>query len=84
MGYGPLRYLNAQQVKGITEALQSVKPEALVSKLDRKDAEAKRIYLAHTLDRPGDWEYLPSLFREFRNFYQDTAQCGNAMLLHIS
>ena len=82
MGYGPLRYLLPEKVAAVAAALARIKPTDLLSKLDRKDAESKQIYLAHTL--PDGWEYLPDLFRSFRAFYEDTAQNGNAMLLSIT
>jgi len=80
--FGGIRYLSPERVVAVAEALAAVDPDQLVSKLDRKDAEAKRIYLAHTM--PDGWEYLPELFRDFRAFYEDAARSGNAMLLSIS
>ena len=80
--FGGIRYLSPERVAAVAKALADVDPTQLVSRLDRADAEAKRIYLAHTL--PNGWEYLPDLFRDFRKFYEDAARCGNAMLLSIS
>jgi hypothetical protein len=82
MGYGPMRYLDPHQVEAVAKALADVRPAELLSRLDREDAEAKQIYLAHTL--PDGWEYLPDLFLRFRAFYSDAALSGNAMLLDIS
>jgi len=84
MGYGPLRCLDARQVKAVAEALAEVDPQGLLAKLDMKDAEAKKIYLAHTLDDLDDWSYLPDLFKDFRAFYADAAERGNGMLLSIT
>ncbi len=84
MGYGPLRYLQAEEVRKISEELARVDPQTLLSRLDKDDAEEKRIYLAHTLDDLHDWDYLPQLFTQFRDFYSDAAQHGNAMLLSIT
>jgi hypothetical protein len=82
MSYGPIRYLTPDRVAAVADALASVNPAELASKLDREDAESKQIYLAHTL--PDGWEYLPDLFRSFSAFYEDAARNGNAMLLDIS
>jgi len=82
MSFGPIRYLSPERVAAVARALAAVNPAELMSKLDREDAEAKQIYLAHTL--PGGWEYLPELFVSFREFYEDAARSGNAMLLDIS
>jgi hypothetical protein len=81
--YGPLRYLTSQEVKEIAKALETVNPDSLISKLDRKDAESKRIYLAHNLDDQEEWSDLPELFDKFRSFYRDAAKNGDAMLLKI-
>jgi len=84
MGYGPLRCLDPEQVKAVAHALGNVDPQSLTSRLDRRDAEAKQIYLAHTLDDLSDWSYLPDLFKGFRAFYDDAARRENGMLLSIS
>lgn len=84
MGYGPLHYLAPEQVKEIAGALSKIDPQALLAKLDKEDAEAKEIYLAHTLDDLNGWAYLPELFQEFQAFYADAAQRGNGMLLSMS
>ncbi|HWY67958.1 MAG TPA: DUF1877 family protein [Terriglobales bacterium] len=84
MGYGPLRYFRSQHVKAIVRALEEIDPGTLLSKLDYADAQGKKIYLAHTLDNLNDWSYLPDLFKDFRAFYTDAEQSGNAMLLWIT
>jgi hypothetical protein len=84
MGYGPLRYFRPQHVKAILRALQEVDPGALLAKLDYADAQAKQIYLAQTLQNLDDWSYLPNLFKDFRAFYANAGQNGNAMLLWIT
>lgn len=80
MGYGPVRYLEPEQVSNIAKALERVNPKQLVAKLNNPEALEKKIYLAHTFD-PGEWEYLPALFEGFRGFYRNAAAQGNAMLL---
>jgi len=80
--FGGLRYLTPPRVVAVAKALAEVDPNQLLSRLDRRDAEAKRIYLSHTL--PDGWDHLPELFLNFRAFYEDAGCCGNAMLLSIS
>lgn len=79
--FGGIRYLSPERVVAVSKVLAAVNPDELISRLDREDAEAKRIYLAHTL--PDGWDYLPELFQDFRSFYEDAASSGNAMLLSI-
>jgi hypothetical protein len=81
MGYGPLRYLTSEEVRAVAKVLDAVSPKQLLSRLDKQDAEKKRIYLAHTFDHPEEWEYLPELFVRFRDFYRDASMQGNAMLM---
>jgi hypothetical protein len=83
MGYGPLRYLEPNQVQSVADALAGVNPTRLLSKLDLRDAQAKKIYLSHTLSNLTDWSHFPGLFEEFRAFYGDAARQGNAMLFSI-
>jgi len=68
MGYGPLRYLDSKEVQSVSGELAGVDPQTLISRLDKDDADKKRIYLSHTLSRPHDWDYLPQLFTQFREF----------------
>jgi len=81
--YGPLRYLTPQEVKEIAEAFAEVDSQNLFGRLNKQDAELKNIYLAHTMDDPEEWGYLPDLFERFRSFYRDAAKNGNAVLLKI-
>jgi hypothetical protein len=83
-GYGPFRFLRPEQVAAVAAALAKVHPEELLSRLNYEDAEAKQIYLSHTLDDLADWDYLPELFIGFRDFYADAARSGNAMILSIT
>lgn len=83
MDYGPLRYLEPEQVRSVADALTAVDPAQLLSRLDQKDAAAKQIYLYHTLGDLADWSYLPQLFEDFRGFYGSAAHEGSAMLLAI-
>ena len=80
---GPLRYLTSAEVQSIAAALLEVDPGQLLSKLDFADAQKKKIYLWHTLDDMTNWEYLPDLFGNFRDFYSEAARSGNCMLLSI-
>ena len=84
MGYGPLRYLVAEEVSSVASALSAVDPNSLLTKLNRDDAESKRIYLARTLTDLNDWSYLPELFVTFRAFYADATESRNGMILSIS
>jgi Domain of unknown function (DUF1877) len=82
-GYGPLRYLQPEQVTAVAAAIAEVHPEGLTSRLNYADAQAEKIYLAHTLENLADW-YLPALFISFRDFYANAARSGDAVILSIA
>jgi hypothetical protein len=84
MGNGPLRYLEAQRVPAVRDALAGVNPGQLLLNLNRRDAEAKGIYMAHTLSNMAGWAYLPQLFEALRAFYAEAARHGNALLFSIT
>jgi hypothetical protein len=84
MDYGPLRYSTPAEVQAIGAALLEVDPGTLISNVNVADAQAKKIYLSHTLDDPTSWSYSPDFFNDFRAFYSDAAHSGNAMLLSIT
>jgi hypothetical protein len=83
-GYGPPHYLTPEQVASVSAELEKVEPSSLLEKLDPADAEEKHIYLAHTLNDSGDWQYLPELFCKFRDFYKDATNSGNGIIMTIT
>lgn len=80
--YGPARYLTVEQVQDIGRALQSVSEEELRSSFDPAALNAAG------LPPKGEWteNSFPCLWQSFvrvRDFFQDAAQYGDAMLLYI-
>lgn len=83
-GYGPIRYLTPGEVASIAAALRQVDPNELLSSVNVADAQAKKIYLAHTLDDLTNWAYFPKFFTDFSAFYSDATACGNALLMWVA
>lgn len=84
LGYGPLRYLEVEEVKEIATALESVSVRDFTSRYKVKDINKFDIY---PLD--GEWteedkEYLVANFESLVEFYRITANQNEAMLLFIS
>ena len=81
VGYGPARYLTAEEVATVAEALAALTPDALAQRFDPQDMETKQIY-------PGSWvsegneafEYLLYPFAQLQKFYADAASRGDAIL----
>ena len=78
-GYGPPRALSPAQVKKVAEALDAFPIEQKAKTYDAAAAERAGIYVAQH-----DPQELQDYFTELRNFYEDAASEGNAVLLWIS
>jgi hypothetical protein len=83
MGYGPARYLTPSEVREVSEALSDFPIEDRVASFDPKAAEAAKVYppvqAGDKLAREGFVQY----FNLLRDFYQDAATKGNAVILWV-
>jgi hypothetical protein len=78
-GYGPPRALSPAQVKKVAEAPNAFPIEEKARIYDAAAADRAGIYVAQH-----DPQELQHYFAELRNFYNDAASNGNAVLLWIS
>lgn len=78
MGYGPARYLTAEQVKAASEALQQFPIEERSREFNQNQAEAAQIYCPNFTP-----EELQHYFQVLQSYYQEAAAKGHAMLLWI-
>jgi hypothetical protein len=84
-GYGPARYLSADQVKAVSSALSDLPREAFVARFNPSAMTAAEIY-------PGIWEdedddgldYVASYYTDLRNFYLAASQRGDAVLIYLN
>ncbi len=83
VGYGPARYITADDVKAVAVALTEITPAQLAAGYDSTGLQKNDVY-------PGIWdeldavEYLSSYYEVLRNYYLDAAANGNAMLKFIN
>jgi len=83
LGYGPVNYLTAQQVKETNAELQKISEEEAKSRLDLKDMAKKQVY-------PGIWaeedavDYVLEYFTELKYFYQKASENNEAILFFLS
>ncbi|KON88032.1 hypothetical protein AF332_15215 [Sporosarcina globispora] len=84
LGYGPLRYLESEEVKEITTALESVSIRDFASRYNVKDINKYDIYPLDAQWAEEDKEYLIENFESLVEFYRITAKQEEAMLLFIS
>jgi hypothetical protein len=78
MGYGPARYLTPIQVREVASALASYPAEEKAEAFDPEFADKQEVYLPQH-----DKEELLYYFGLLRDFYQDAAHRGHAMLLWV-
>jgi CRP-like cAMP-binding protein len=80
LGYGPARFLTAQQVREVAKALAAVSNEDLASHFDLDAMIAARIYPV----RDGtELEMAQHYFEHLTRYYADASTNGNAMLLYL-
>jgi len=82
-GYGPARYLEAEQVAALAAALQELPPAEVADRYDAVLLDAQEIY-------PDGWsgedrvEWMRESYARLRDFYLDAGREGLAVLLWIS
>jgi hypothetical protein len=86
VGYGPARYLTADQVALVASALSELPPEELAHRFDPEDMEAKGIYPEVIWVRDGTEALEDALtgYRQLQVFYQDAAGRGEAVIQWLS
>jgi hypothetical protein len=82
IGYGPLRYLSASEVKTIADELRTITHDELVSRYDSDEMNKLEIY-------PGGWDMdenkqdLLTQIEVFRDFYYDAATKGESVVIML-
>jgi hypothetical protein len=82
-GYGPPRYLTAEQVRAAAEALASVTEEALLDGVDAADLVAEEIY-PNVWDRPGELPWAVGELPNVKTYFAAAAKAGDAIICWIS
>jgi hypothetical protein len=86
VGYGPARFLTADQVRHVAETLSGLAPEALAHRFNAQDMEAKQIYpdVIWVRGRQEALDYALDNYRQLRAFYRDAAARGDAVIQWLS
>lgn len=86
VGYGPARFLTAEQVRSVAESLSGLSPEALAQRFDPKDMETKQIYPDVIWVRDGEeaLDYVLDNYQQLQVFYRDAAARGDAVIQWLS
>ena len=85
VGYGPARYLTAEQVRLVADALNGVTPDSLRAKYVGSELTKNEIY-PEIWDDPDDDAagYLVASYETLRSYYLDAAAKGHAMLKYLN
>ncbi|EFM08448.1 protein of unknown function DUF1877 [Paenibacillus curdlanolyticus YK9] len=78
----PARYLTVEQVKQVSAALQQIPEEELARRFIPARMAELDIYPS-TWEDEGELAYVMDYYRELAAYYQEAADNGQAMLLHI-
>ncbi len=83
LGQGPLRYLEADQVTAVANALEPIAPTALAERFSAARLEDHGIH-------PGGWsddgrrDWIREAYSRLRDFYLDAARNGRAVLFYVA
>ncbi len=84
LGYGPVRFLTAEEVRDVADALEDAPVFVLLENFDHEALTNAEIY-PHAW-RGEDWErdYVSTHYSELAAFFRAAARAGDAMLLYLS
>jgi hypothetical protein len=84
VGYGPARAMTSHQVRDLAEALRSIEPEDLATRVDGRVLDEAAIY-------PGGWQrngaavdYVMSNYRAMRELIVRLADDGLGLILYVN
>lgn len=84
VGYGPAKYLTADEVLDVANALNDLSPEAFRARYNAKTLLDNEIYPQIWYDDVEAVGYLTSYYEILRDYYLDAAAKGNAMLKYTN
>jgi hypothetical protein len=82
-GYGPARYLTAEDVNAVAGVLKTIKTDDLRAKFDKTRFVEADIYPSIEWNEE-DLEYLLQYYKELASYYITAANNGNAMLTYFT
>lgn len=92
LGYGPARYLTADEVRAAAHALEVIPAEKLMERFDYQAmVQSGACWLPENADEAErkfredeERDYVPFNYTALRRYFLDAARAGDAMLLWIS
>lgn len=86
VGYGPARFLTAEQVARVAQALSKLPAQALAERFNPPDMQAKGIYpdVIWVRDKEESLDYALEGYERLQVFYRDAASRGEAVIQWLS
>jgi len=84
MGYGPPRYLSADQVKEVAQALSKVDRVQLKAKFDPQAFKKAEIYGFNAQDANSEFGYMMGYLQELTSFFESAAKAGKAVVISLT
>jgi hypothetical protein len=84
VGYGPARYLTADEVSAVADALKAMTPQKFGERYDASKLVQNEIYPEIWDDDEDNVGYLTSWYETLRQYYLDAAAKGNGMLKYLN
>jgi len=84
VGYGPAKYLTADEVFDVANALKDLSSDAFRARYNAKSLLDNEIYPQIWHDDDDAVGYLTSYYETLRDYYLDAAAKGNAMLKYTN
>ncbi|HUG28356.1 MAG TPA: YfbM family protein [Gemmatimonadales bacterium] len=83
-GYGPVRFLEADQVAAVAAALETVTAEELLSRFDPDALNAAEVYPGGWTDDAAWRAHLEETYGGVRDLFVNAANQGDGMLLYLA
>ena len=84
VGYGPARYLTAQEVKDVAIAIEAIPGSTLLERYDADRMNQTEIYPRGWSDSPGDRTYIEQHYSSLVKFFRSAADAGDAMIIYLN
>ena len=84
VGYGPARYITADDVRAVTEAIADLTPQDLAKRYDASALTRNEIYPEIWDEGDDAIQYLTTYYESLRDYFLDASSRGNAMLKYVN
>jgi hypothetical protein len=84
IGYGPARFLSAEEVQIVADALHDIPAFQLLERFDADDMKQEEIYPHGWSGNEKERQYISDYYLKLVAFFIQASQAGDAMILYLS